>query len=105
MPVRGAFVDAGGYYATLFHELVHWTGDDDLTPLPFDRTERGVLLTLSQVVRRLGVSGRTLRGWVAGGRICVVRLTRRTIRVEEEELLRFIQDNRDGGPSVRKRRG
>lgn len=37
MPMRGSFVDAGAYYATLLHELIHWTGDESRSPRPFGR--------------------------------------------------------------------
>ncbi len=37
MPARTAFVDSGGYDATLLHELIHWTGDETRTPRPFGR--------------------------------------------------------------------
>jgi len=37
LPARGSFTDAGGYYATLFHELVHWSGDESRSPRPFGR--------------------------------------------------------------------
>ena len=60
----------------------------------------GLLLNFSEAARRLGVAVRTLRGWVAANRIRVVRVTQRTVRVEEEELLRFIHEHRDGGPSA-----
>ena len=71
---------------------------EDLVSTSLPAPARGQLLTYSQATRRLGVAGRTLRGWVAAGRIRVVRLSRRTVRIEEEELLRFIRENRDGGP-------
>ena len=76
--------------------------DSASTPPPSSEPARGQLLTYSQSTRRLGVAGRTLRGWVAAGRIRVVRLSRRTVRIEEEELLRFIRENRDGGPMARR---
>ncbi len=37
MPVRSAFIDAGAYYPTLLHELIHWTGDESRSPRPFGR--------------------------------------------------------------------
>jgi antirestriction protein ArdC len=37
LPKRSAFVDGGAYYATLLHELIHWTGDESRTPRPFGR--------------------------------------------------------------------
>ena len=37
VPPRGAFRDQGGYYATLLHELVHWTGHKDRLDRKFGR--------------------------------------------------------------------
>ena len=37
MPAFETFVGSSAYYATLFHELVHWTGDEARTPRPFGR--------------------------------------------------------------------
>lgn len=38
MPPLSSFADSGAYYATLFHELIHWTGDASRSPRPFGRT-------------------------------------------------------------------
>lgn len=37
MPPFEWFTSPEAYYATLFHELIHWTGDDSRCPRPFGR--------------------------------------------------------------------
>ena len=52
------------------------------------------LLTVAEASKRLGVSERTFRTWAAAGRIALVRLSPRCIRVQPEELDRFIVERR-----------
>ena len=47
------------------------------------------LLTLEDVAMRLQVSVRTTRGWVDAGKLRVVRLPGRLVRVDPVELARF----------------
>jgi antirestriction protein ArdC len=37
LPQPKAFDDLGAYYATAFHELIHWTGDDSRSPRTFGK--------------------------------------------------------------------
>ncbi len=50
------------------------------------------LLRLAEVAERLGVSYRTVQAWVASGRLKVVRLSRRVVRVDPVELARWIAE-------------
>ena len=63
-----------------------------LTPKP-----QAPLLTLAEVVAITGVSLRTARAWVASGRLRVIRLSPRTLRVSQEALDAFLTDARNGG--------
>lgn len=48
------------------------------------------LLRVSEAAGRLGVSSRTIQNWVTAGRIRVVHLSARAVRITEEELAAFI---------------
>jgi hypothetical protein len=50
----------------------------------------GPLLRLQKVATRCVVSLRTVEGWVASGRIEVLRLSPREVRATEEALARFL---------------
>lgn len=52
------------------------------------------LLTADQVAARLNVSVRTVRAWVAAGRLPVVRLGRRCVRIELHEVERLVAEGR-----------
>ncbi|MGE0190439.1 MAG: helix-turn-helix domain-containing protein [Planctomycetota bacterium] len=52
------------------------------------------LLTIPDVASRLNVSVRTVRTWVAAGRLPVVRLGRRCVRVEPAEVERMLEEAR-----------
>lgn len=52
------------------------------------------LLRLAEVAERVGVSYRTVQAWVASGRLKVVRLSARVLRVEAAELERWIAEAR-----------
>jgi len=60
-------------------------------------TERSRLQTVDEVAARLGVTPRTLRAWIAAGRIVAVRLSVRCLRIEEGEVERFLAERRVGG--------
>jgi excisionase family DNA binding protein len=56
------------------------------------------LLTLSEAAFRLGqVHRTTVMRWVKDGRLHCVRLSRKAILFEEDELDRFIRDHRSSG--------
>jgi excisionase family DNA binding protein len=48
------------------------------------------LLRIPEVAERLRVSRRTVQAWIASGRLRVVRLGRRCVRVDPAELARFL---------------
>lgn len=48
------------------------------------------LLTLQDVAIEVGVSERTLRRYVSDGRLQVIRINRRTVRVDPAEVDRFL---------------
>lgn len=52
------------------------------------------LLRLAEVAERLGVSYRTVQAWVASGRVRVLRLSPRVVRVEAGELERLLREAR-----------
>lgn len=56
-----------------------------------DDSER--LLTIAECAKRLGITPRALWGWIAAGRLPVVRLSRRATRVRATDLKRFVDDN------------
>lgn len=47
-------------------------------------------LSLQDIAEELGISDRTVRRWIATGRLKAVRPSPRVIRVEASELDRFI---------------
>ncbi len=51
------------------------------------------LLKVAEVADRLGVTTRTVYGWIAAGRLPVTRLSRRATRVRERDLNRFVADS------------
>lgn len=53
------------------------------------------LLTIGQVAERLNVSTRTVRAWIASGRLDVFRLGARCVRIDEQALNRFITEAAD----------
>lgn len=54
-----------------------------------------LLLRLAEAARRCAVSSRFLRYEIAAGRIAVIRLGPRTLRIEEAELARFIAGRKE----------
>jgi len=54
------------------------------------------LLTVRDAVETLNVTERTLRSWLAAGRLPVVRFSARCIRIRPEDLEAFIVQRRDG---------
>lgn len=52
------------------------------------------LLTIPDVAARLNVSERTVRAWVAAGRLAVVRLGPRCVRIEPGEVERLVVEGR-----------
>lgn len=67
---------------------------DRPTQLAAGRGER--LLRVCDVAETLGVTQRTLRAWIAGGKLPVVRLSARCIRIRAEDLQEFIERRRSG---------
>ena len=53
------------------------------------------LLTVRDAVERLNVTERTLRAWLAAGKLPAVRLSARCIRIRPEDLEAFIEGRRD----------
>lgn len=55
-------------------------------------SEKGTsaLLTTREAFRRLGIAERTGRSWIAAGRLPVIRLSSRCLRIDERDLTRFI---------------
>ena len=47
-------------------------------------------LSPSQFAEELGVSDRTVRRWIAEGRLSVVRPSVRVIRIHRDEIARFL---------------
>ncbi|MCA9313877.1 MAG: helix-turn-helix domain-containing protein [Planctomycetes bacterium] len=52
------------------------------------------LLTIPDVAARLNVSERTVRAWIAAGRLAVVRLGPRCVRIEPDEVERMVEEAR-----------
>ena len=52
------------------------------------------LLTIPDVAARLNVSERTVRAWIAAGRLAVVRLRPRCVRIEPDEVERMVEEAR-----------
>lgn len=48
------------------------------------------LLTMADGAAEIGVSERTLRRYIAAGRLQVIRINRRTLRIDPAELDRFL---------------
>jgi excisionase family DNA binding protein len=61
-----------------------------LVPPPNSRP----LLTLAEVGGLLGVSVRTVQAWRASGKLRVLNLTARSVRVEQAEVDRLIEEAR-----------
>jgi excisionase family DNA binding protein len=55
------------------------------------RNVMALLRTKAEAAAALNVSIRTFEGYMRRGEIAVVRLGRRTVRVEQAELERFVQ--------------
>ncbi|MBL4849114.1 MAG: helix-turn-helix domain-containing protein [Planctomycetes bacterium] len=58
-----------------------------------DLATRG-LLKVPEVSDHLGVSQRTVRGWIASGKLPVVRLSARCVRIRPEDLEALIEGGR-----------
>ncbi|MBL4844955.1 MAG: helix-turn-helix domain-containing protein [Planctomycetes bacterium] len=54
------------------------------------------LLTVAQVAARLACSQRTVRSYLASGRLLRVRLSPRAVRIRESELARFLASCEEG---------
>ncbi len=54
------------------------------------------LLTYTQAAEFLGVNINTLYFWVRNGRVPHIRLSRRMVRFDPEELRRWIDEHRAG---------
>lgn len=52
-----------------------------------------IVLTIPEVARELGVSRRFVELEVNRGRISVIRLSARVVRIGREEFLRYLADN------------
>lgn len=51
------------------------------------------MYTYKEIAEMFGVCIRTVRNWVKSGKIKVVKLSQRTVRITEEELENFKQKN------------
>ncbi|MEZ6009747.1 MAG: helix-turn-helix domain-containing protein [Planctomycetota bacterium] len=56
--------------------------------------EDAPLLSVPDVAEHLGVSVRTVRAWIAAGRLAVVRLGPRCVRIEPAEVRRLVEEAR-----------
>ncbi len=56
IPPRGAFADQGGYYATLMHELTHWTGHESRLDRKFGRAFGDADYAFEELVAELGAA-------------------------------------------------
>jgi excisionase family DNA binding protein len=65
-------------------------GDERMRSGQRDKAPVCALLRLREVAKRCDVSLRTVQGWVASGRLEVLRLSPRAVRVTEEALARFL---------------
>jgi excisionase family DNA binding protein len=63
-------------------------GEKELTPIMASSTRRQYV-SLPEAQAILGVSNRTLRRWIAEGRLLAYRLGPRMIRLDADELDRF----------------
>lgn len=57
----------------------------------------GELLTVKEVTSLLKVTDRTVRCWMASGKLPAVRLSRRAVRIRSEDLRRLIDQGRGQG--------
>ncbi len=56
MPDRRAFADAEGYYATLLHELIHWTGAEARLNRPMKHRFGGEGYAREELVAEFGAA-------------------------------------------------
>ena len=56
-----------------------------------NKTEPERLLSVAEVADRLGLSQRTVRAYAANGRLPLVRLSRRCVRIRETDLARLVE--------------
>ena len=66
------------------------THDDE-----FSASEGPPLLTIEQVAVRLQVSSKSVRRYIEEGRLQVIRLSERKLRISEADLEKFIDDMRE----------
>jgi excisionase family DNA binding protein len=52
------------------------------------------LLNIDETAKRLGVSPRTIRGWLYRGELAYVRVGKKAIRIEESVVERLIEKGR-----------
>lgn len=64
-----------------------------------------LLLSVKEVSRRLAIAERTVRAWIATGRLPVVRLARRCVRVPAEAVERIARGEAADSLSPNKERG
>lgn len=60
------------------------------------------LLLVEEVAERLAFSVRSVRALIAGGRLPIVRVGARAVRVDEADLARYIDTCRQRSPSSRR---
>jgi excisionase family DNA binding protein len=53
------------------------------------------LLRPADVAERCAVALRTVRGWIASGRLSVLRFGRRCVRIDPADLERFLNDAKE----------
>jgi antirestriction protein ArdC len=56
MPELGSFQDSANYYATAFHELVHWTGSDKRLDRQFGQRFGDSKYAFEELVAELGAA-------------------------------------------------
>ncbi|OGY45045.1 MAG: hypothetical protein A2731_00185 [Candidatus Buchananbacteria bacterium RIFCSPHIGHO2_01_FULL_39_8] len=61
------------------------------------------LLTMEEVAKRLGVSLKTVYRWIEGGELPVSLMGKRTYRIFERDLIRFVYSHQVNKPKRRKR--
>ncbi len=61
----------------------------------FLASEGPALLTIEQVAVRLQVSSKSVRRYIKEGRLQVIRLSERKLRISEADLEKFIDDMRE----------
>lgn len=62
-----------------------------MRPIPPNARAMGRLLKVKEVAARIGVSTRTIQAWIGTGRLTPIRLSRRVLRIDENEVEAWIR--------------